>query len=293
VEFSLIFFPLNPLQFEKEYASDGSLDEEELENASNISADSEPPLLNAREDFDVLMDEFLQLELVGNKLAPSLEGDTPTDKLDALRKALVVDDDVAKRQALLDRAYVDDTRIPMPVDIDAEKERWDCETILSETFGRGNHIIALWCQTDPDDFTALATYSNLENHPRFLRLKQKPPMKRIVLDRKTGLPAIVENATPTPDLQGHEADSEEDGDRRELPESFPDLVLSILLAIRVTVTRPKGESKEEKKSRKKAVKEERQQRRTEKKGNKDAFALERKNIGRVMTTREKAGIRKL
>ena len=141
--------------------------------------------------------------------------------------------------------------------------------------------------------TALATYSNLENHPRFLRLKQKPSTKRIVLDRKTGLPSIVEKATPTPDLQEHGADSEEDEDRRELSEPFLDLVLSIPLAPRVTVTRSKGEPKEEKKARKKAVKEERQQRRTEKKGNKDAFALERKNIGRVMTTREKAGIRKL
>ena len=123
------------MQFEKEYASDGSLEGEELEKASNISDDSEPPLLNAREDFDVVMDEFLQLELVGNKLAPCLEGDTPTDKLDTIRKALVVDDDVAGRRALLDRAYVDDTLVPIPVDIDAEKERWDCETILSETFG--------------------------------------------------------------------------------------------------------------------------------------------------------------
>jgi len=78
-------------------------------------------------------------------------------------------------------------------------------------------------------------------------------------------------------LQGHEADSEEEEDR----------------SARVTVTRPKGESKEEKKARKKVVKEERQQRRVEKKGNKETFALERKNIGRVMTTREKAGIRKL
>jgi protein LTV1 len=80
-----------------------------------------------------VMNEFLQLELVGNKLAPTLEGDTPADKLDALRKALVVDDDAAGRNALLDRVYADDTVVPMPVDVDAEKERWDCETILSES----------------------------------------------------------------------------------------------------------------------------------------------------------------
>lgn len=122
------------MQFEKEYASDELLDDDELENASNISADSEPPLLNTREDFDAVMNEFLQLELVGNKLALSLKGDTPTDKLDAIRKALVAGDDAERRQALLDRVYVDDTKVPMPVDVDAEKERWDCETVLSESF---------------------------------------------------------------------------------------------------------------------------------------------------------------
>ena len=132
---------LNALQFEKEYASDGSLDDDELENASNISADSEPPLLNAREDLDEVMNEFLQLELVGNKLAPSLEGDTPTDKLDAFRKALATVDDAGRRQALLDRAYVDDAKVPMPVDVDIEKDRWDCETILSESFGG---LVIVW-----------------------------------------------------------------------------------------------------------------------------------------------------
>jgi len=144
-----------------------------------------------------------------------------------------------------------------------------------------------------DAFTCPATYSNLENHPRLLRLKQKPSTKKIILDGKTGLPSIIENATPTPVLQTHEDDSEEDDDRREPPESFPGLPLIILSAVRVTVARPKGELREDKKARKKAVKEERQQRRIEKKGNKETFALERKNIGRVMTTREKAGIRKL
>ena len=113
-----------------------------------------------------------------------------------------------------------------------------------------------------------------------------------MLDRKTGLPSIFENTTSAPELQSHEAESE-DEDQRELPKTFPDFVLSILLAARVTVTRLKGESKEEKKARKRAVKEERQQRRMEKKGNKETFALERKNITRVLTTREKAGIRKL
>jgi len=113
----------------------------------------------------------------------------------------------------------------------------------------------------------------LENHPRFLRLKQNPSTKKIVLDKTTGLPSIVENAIPTPEVENHE----EDEDR----------------PVHVTVARPKGESKEDKKARKKAVKGERQQRRMEKKGNKETFAVERKNLERVITTREKAGIRKL
>ena len=142
-------------------------------------------------------------------------------------------------------------------------------------------------------FTLPATYSNLENHPRFLRLKQKPSTKKIVLDKKTGLPSIVEDATSTPELRSPDGGSTEDEDRRELSGPFLGLPLIILSAIRVTVARPKGELREDKKARKTAVKEERQQRRIEKKGNKETFALERKNIGRVMSTREKAGTRKL
>lgn len=139
-------------------------------------------------------------------------------------------------------------------------------------------------------FLPPATYSNLENHPRLLRLKQKPPTKKVALDKKTGLPSIVEIATPTPEMQ---ADSGEDEGRRELPNPSQTSFLSVLSAARVTVTRPKGESKDEKKVRKKAVKEERQQRRMEKKANKETFAIEKNNIGKIMTTREMAGIRKL
>jgi len=97
------------------------------------------------------------------------------------------------------------------------------------------------------------------------------------LDKKTGLPSIVENASPKLQLESREEGSEEDQDR----------------PARLTVARPKGESKEDKKARKKAVREERQQRRMEKKGNRDTFAFERKHLARVETTREKPGIRNL
>ena len=71
-------------------------------------------------------------------------------------------------------------------------------------------------------FASPATYSNLENHPRFLRLKQKPSTKKVELDKKTGLPSIVEDATSTPELQSHKGDSTDDEGRRELPKSFLD-----------------------------------------------------------------------
>jgi hypothetical protein len=83
------------------------------------------------------LDEFLAQEQLGNKLQPRLEGDTPNEKLDTIRRALKEgDDEDAKRrkEALLNRVYKDDAPILMPVDIDEKKEKWDCETILSKAF---------------------------------------------------------------------------------------------------------------------------------------------------------------
>lgn len=79
-----------------------------------------------------MMDDFLdKFEIVGNKMRPVLEGDTPADKLNTVRRALgEVPNDVRTGKPRRGGDN-DDGDILMPYDIDDRKERWDCETILS------------------------------------------------------------------------------------------------------------------------------------------------------------------
>ncbi|PVF99862.1 Low temperature viability protein [Serendipita vermifera] len=242
-------------RFEKEYASDEG--DVQMDNDSDTgSGGSAPPLITTREDFEAVLDDFLAQEQLGNKLHTKLEGKTPKEKLDTVRRALKEGDEDEQRrrkEALLNRVYKDDAPMLMPVDIDEKKERWDCETILS-------------------------TYSNLENHPKLLRLtKPRDGVKKIRLDSKTGLPSVAEDEThkESVDTEGND-DSEED-----------------TKPVKVTIARPKNETAEEKKARKQGVKQERQERRKEKKGTKQMFSSERKQQNRAQSTQEKSGIRKL
>ena len=113
------------LQIQKEYDSDEDEDE-----GTPSDADSAPELITSREDFDSMMNEFLEnYEILGGKMRPVLAGETPTDKLNTIRKAL---GEVKIREEQSDEDEQDD--ILMPLDIDDKKDRWDCETILSTLF---------------------------------------------------------------------------------------------------------------------------------------------------------------
>jgi len=102
---------------EKEYRG-------EEEPASDEDTDEVPELITSREDFDSMVNEFLQnYEILGRKIKPKLEGDTPMDKLDTIRNALGqvrINDDV--NDEIGDFISLEDT---------SEEDRWDCETILS------------------------------------------------------------------------------------------------------------------------------------------------------------------
>ncbi|KAG8836077.1 hypothetical protein FRC17_010010 [Serendipita sp. 399] len=239
-------------RFEADYASDQMGEDEDH------SDDEAPPLITTREDFEAVLDEFLAQEQVGNKLVQRLEGGTPKERLNTLRRAFVSDDDKddewIRKEALLNREDKETTSIPMPVDIDQEKERWDCETILT-------------------------TYSNLENHPRLLRLTQPKRTKKILLDSKTGLPSVAESEIPQEDRE-EEREGDSTGDDEDIP-------------AKGTTTRPKNETTEEKRARKQALKKERQERRQQKKQSKDVFAQERKQQNKSLTGRQQTGIRKL
>jgi protein LTV1 len=114
---------------EKEYhgEDDDDDDDDEAPPLSDEDSDQAPELITSREDFDSMVNEFLNdYEILGRKMKPKLEGDTPTDKLDTIRRTLGQDD----------RVRVNDDDDDQVQDLltfgDTPKEdRWDCETILS------------------------------------------------------------------------------------------------------------------------------------------------------------------
>ncbi|KZT72926.1 LTV-domain-containing protein [Daedalea quercina L-15889] len=147
-------------EMQKQYDSD---EEDDIEDEHSNDSDEAPELITTREDFDAMMNEFLDnYEILGGKMHPVLPGDTATEKLDTIRKALgeahLRDDD--------EHGDSEADDILMPLDVDEKQDRWDCETILT-------------------------TYSNLENHPRLIKARQDKLVPKIRLDPKTGLPVVT------------------------------------------------------------------------------------------------------
>ncbi|KAJ7269273.1 Low temperature viability protein-domain-containing protein [Mycena haematopus] len=237
----------------KQYNSDEDSDPSEEQDDD----DDAPELITSREDFESMMDEFLNdFEILGRKLKPKLEGDSGAAKLETLRRAMGQDERVRAAREDDD----DDDDVLMPLDIDDRKDRWDCETILT-------------------------TYSNLENHPRLIRARDADrrktpvlPVPKIHLDPRTGLPSVVADTKLAPKSKGRvsfasDSESESSGD-----DGRPRVQ---------TVKRDKNESKEDKKARKAAVKEERQARRAEKKSTKELYGAEVKTQKREIANKER------
>jgi len=92
--------------------------------ASDEDTDEVPELITSREDFDSMVNEFLQnYEILGKKMKPKLEGDTPINKLDTIRNAL--------RQVRINDDADDEAHDLMSLEDVSKEDRWDCETILS------------------------------------------------------------------------------------------------------------------------------------------------------------------
>ena len=101
--------------------------------------DSAPELITSRDDFNAIMDDFLDnFEVFGGKMHGVLQGDTPADKLGTLREGLR-DEDGLPIKIDQDKEVSDDED---DENFDLEKyfgkgekddeDKWDCETILSE-----------------------------------------------------------------------------------------------------------------------------------------------------------------
>ncbi|XP_035721445.1 protein LTV1 homolog [Vespa mandarinia] len=161
-----------------------------------------------------------------------------------------------ERMKIIEQEYSssdEDDLIKLFVDA-REKDKWDCESIIS-------------------------TYSNIYNHPKLI-VEQKVPRK-IKIHSKTGIPKdvldgsagkLTSKALAQFNLQNKDTKST---DTRSVAETMKS-TLSVLSI------RPKDESPDERKKRKKALKEYRKERRIERKANKEAFKEEKKRQEKIL-----------
>ncbi|KAF8584673.1 LTV-domain-containing protein [Ramaria rubella] len=168
-------------QIEKFYDEDENDIPDDYDDDDEDNVDEVPDLLAAREDFEAIMDDFLEnYELVGKRMRLVLPGDTPAEKLDTIRRALG-----GMRINPSAEDEEDDADIPMPHDIDEKVDRWDCETILT-------------------------TYTNLENHPRLIRARDDRSVLKIRLDPRTGLPSVEQPQRAS--LKHEDAEDKDNGE---------------------------------------------------------------------------------
>ena len=102
-------------------------DEDEIDSHHDNGSDEVPELITSREDFDSMVNEFLNdFEIVGRKMKPKLEGESGPEKLDVLRRAMGQDERVRISND------GDEDGDLFSSDEEDKKDRWDCETILCE-----------------------------------------------------------------------------------------------------------------------------------------------------------------
>ena len=183
------------LQIQQQYEEDSGEDEDE-------PLEIERPEDQAK--LDAAMDEFLDdYEVLGGKLAPKIQADTPAGRLDAYRRGILgvsSEGDEAKREKerilqVADEIEAREEEDPLPEMFNdwlrPAGDKWDCETVLCESKARHVMVLVLMaCLT--------ATYSNLENHPKLLRVSQglNKRRARIDVDPKTGFPVVAAEAAP-------------------------------------------------------------------------------------------------
>jgi protein LTV1 len=133
-----------PSQIEKLYEEDSDSDDEDPSDAEYDSdGDLIAPDLVSREDFDGLLDDFLDnFEVLGNKLKPVLPGTTAAEKLATFRGAMMEDEQEGfdrdrilqehrEREAEGWDEESDDEKLPKQHIIGEGRAEWDCETIIS------------------------------------------------------------------------------------------------------------------------------------------------------------------
>ncbi|KAG7213301.1 hypothetical protein KM043_002600 [Ampulex compressa] len=161
------------------------------------------------------------------------------------------------RMKIIDREYSsseDEADLEKLVVESREREKWDCESIIS-------------------------TYSNIYNHPKLISEPKGPG--KIKIDPRTGIPKNVLNG-PEGKLTAKalaQFDRENNIDISNGPKSIAETMKSTVSILSV---RPKGETPDDRKKRKKALKEYRKERRVERKANTEAFKEEKKRQEKIM-----------
>ncbi|KDN37946.1 hypothetical protein K437DRAFT_240396 [Tilletiaria anomala UBC 951] len=273
-----------------------------------IGEDGEPI---SREDFDGIMDEFLNdYEVLGGKMRQTLGGAnaTPAEKLDLVRRAL--------GEAKLRDVAEDEEEEPMPEIrvVGSNREKWDVESILSTRTNLENHPRTIRAEDSisiapTGSMAARSAYmpasiggggastSGHANGTANLVAADKVP--KIKIDPRTGIPKIVGYRTVgkkkgSPSEFGSEANAassqeqrEDQGNSQDEGSDYDSDATEGLC--RDTITRPRDETAEEKKSRKGAAKEAKQARRMQKSMTKQAFAKERKKQTKETQARVKDG----
>lgn len=265
-------------QIEKEYESS----DESESGDSDISNLTATPKM--REDFDGIMDEFLdRFEVLGGKMKPVLPGKTPNEKLETMRNALLTSQDADESERMLMKEKI---LLKLKEEQASHLESEDRETRVERMVYRPDELENKWdCQT------ILTTYSNLENHPRLIRIrdvigeaKPKTPADQAPFNSLSSLPTSsdtpikIDRATGFPIVNGklikgnlskhHVGQSEEDS-------GSDDDALESIVSGCGTIKRDRNEDKETKKARKAEVKAERANRRQIKKLTKETFSNER------------------
>jgi len=105
-------------------------EEEDIESDPPSDDDDAPELITSRDDFDSMINTFLNdYEILGRKLKPKLQGETGVDKLNLIRQSMGQDERVRVSTGADSDPDDDDL---FPSDDEADKNKWDCETILSK-----------------------------------------------------------------------------------------------------------------------------------------------------------------
>ncbi|CAK9794764.1 Protein LTV1 homolog [Anthophora quadrimaculata] len=135
-----------------------------------------------------------------------------------------------------------------------ERDKWDCESVIS-------------------------TYSNIYNHPKLISEPKVP--QKIKVDSRTGIPKNVLDGCSKKLTAKTLAqfDQQNESCKPKGPQSVAETMKSTLSMLSV---RPKDETAEERKQRKKALKDYRKERRIERKANSEAFKEEKKRQEKIL-----------